>query len=120
MALIVVVSFGGLRSTWTDVGLVRRAYGAIHALSVVVAVLAGWLLAAVLDGPLAFLATSFGAVVIYNLLLGLEVALSIADVDALGIEASPAMLLEAGEMVKVEGGRSGRSTRVANRPKSEA
>lgn len=82
MALIVAASFGGLRSTSGDVGLVRRAYGAIHVLSVVAGVLTGWLLAAVLDGVLSFLAASFAAVVIYNL-LALEVAFSI--VDALGI-----------------------------------
>ena len=81
MAAIIVACFGGWRATWSDVGLVRRAYGAIHVGSVLAAVLVGWLASAVLSGALAFSVASFGAVVTYNLLLALEVALSIADVE---------------------------------------
>lgn len=80
MATIILASFGGWRATFSDIGLVRRAYGAIHLVSVVVAVLIGWLAATLLDGAAAFAAASFGAVLAYNLLLALEVALSIADV----------------------------------------
>lgn len=94
MAVIVVVSFGGLRSTWVDIGLVRRAYGAIHALSVVSAVLVGWLLAAVLDSVVAFLLASLAAVVVYHLLLAVEVALSNADVDSFGGRAAAAVPLD--------------------------
>ena len=31
MADMILACFGGWRATWSDVGLVRRAYGAIHA-----------------------------------------------------------------------------------------
>jgi hypothetical protein len=75
-ALIAIVTFAGLRSTWRDERPVSRAYGAIHAPSVAAGVLMGWLLAAALDGAFAFAAASFVAVVPYNLLLAVEVALS--------------------------------------------
>jgi hypothetical protein len=81
MATIVIVSFGGWRARWSDVGLVRRAYGAIHLVSVIAAVLIGWLASTLLSGAPAFAVSSFAAVVVYNLLLALEVAVSIADVE---------------------------------------
>jgi hypothetical protein len=81
MAVIVIVCFGRWRATWSDVGLVRRAYGAIHLVSVLAAVLIGWMAAALVSGAPAFALASFAAVVVYNLLLALEVGLSIADVE---------------------------------------
>lgn len=96
MVIVVAVSFWGLRATWIDIGFVRRAYGAIYALSIVVAVLTGWLLAAVLDGPVAFLAASLAAVGAYSLLLGLDVALSTVDVGRLEGPTAATSTVEAG------------------------
>lgn len=90
-ALTIVVCFGGLRSTWGDVGLTRRAYGAIHLGAVALAVVAGWLVAATVHGTLGFFGAALTAVVIYNFLLALEVALSIADVDMLRLQSAPAV-----------------------------
>lgn len=89
MALIVTLSFGGLRSTWADIGLVQRAYGAIHVVSVVAAVLAGWLVAALLPGLVAFLGASLVAVVVYNLVFAVEVALSVTDAQELEPPSTP-------------------------------
>lgn len=111
MAAIVFVSFGGPRATWEDRGIVSRAYGAVHLGSVAAAVAAGWLLTALLHGPLAFLAASLVAVVVYNLLLGLELALSSVG-DGVALESLPDGTRSRGSRPQVEPAARSRWSRV--------
>lgn len=79
MAVTVLGTFGGPRATWTPQQLRRHAAGAIHLLSVGGALALGWGVAAVIsDKVLAYLAAGAAAVISYQLLLGIEVALSIS------------------------------------------
>ena len=76
--IVVFAAFGTPRSTWRVESEDRRTYGAIHVASVVLAVLSGWGLAAwIPDRALAYLVAGFTACVLYQLLLALEIALSV-------------------------------------------
>jgi hypothetical protein len=79
MGLVVLASFGGPTGTWRARTLPRYAFGAVHVASVMLAVLVSWGVAAVvrLHAP-AFLAAGFAGALLYQLLLGAEVAFSIA------------------------------------------
>jgi hypothetical protein len=80
MAVTVLLAFGRPTATWTQQQQRRHAVGAIHVLSVGGAVALGWGVAvAISDKVLAYLASGVAAVIAYQLLLGMEVALSTAD-----------------------------------------
>lgn len=79
MALVILASFGGPESTWGSGRPLRQhVMGAIHLASVAAAVAGGAGVAAAVPGhAFAFLAAAATAVILYQLVLGLEVAASI-------------------------------------------
>lgn len=92
MAVVVLLVLGGPTSRWrTPSQHPRRlAAGAIHAASVAAAVAAGWGCAALFDLKwLAYLTAGAAASVVYQFVLGLEVAATIAGDDDAGRQAWP-------------------------------
>lgn len=80
VGLIILVCFGGPAATLASTTLRRYTFGAVHIGSVAVAILAAWGIAAAIHRAApAFLAASFSAALVYQLLLGAEVALSVRD-----------------------------------------
>lgn len=78
MALTILVSFGGLTEAKPNVILNRYAVGAVHLASVIGGVGVGWLISESIGSiGTACLATGFGSILAYQLLLGVEVAASI-------------------------------------------
>jgi hypothetical protein len=77
IAVIVLVAFGDLRASWGDLSFDRRAYGAIHLISVLAGVGCGAAALALVDGVLAFFLGPFVAVVVFDLVMALEVILSV-------------------------------------------
>ncbi len=77
MTAVILLAFGGPAGRWESSGRTSFGLGGIHVVSVPVSVAVGWALAALL-GPhwAAFGAAGFGAVMVFQLLLGLEVAVS--------------------------------------------
>jgi len=93
MSIVVLISFGGPEATWENRPMPRFAFGAVHVGSVVLAVLAAWLVGSLVPvHGWSFLASGFTAAMAYQLLLGAEVAFSIAGkpVPAKPATAKPA------------------------------
>ncbi|MGE5225616.1 MAG: hypothetical protein ACM3OO_01945 [Planctomycetaceae bacterium] len=78
MALVVLVAFGGPMRRWTTSREPHYAFGAIHIGSVAVGTTCGWIVCLALSARMAFAGAAFTAVLVYQLLLGLEVAVSSA------------------------------------------
>lgn len=79
MALVVLATFGGPSGKWEAKPLPRYAFGAAHLGSVLIAVLASWGVAsAIRPAPPAFACAGFTGALAFQLLLGAEVALSVA------------------------------------------
>jgi hypothetical protein len=76
IAVVSLVAFGGVMSRWDAPDLNRRAFGAIHLLSVGSATVAGWGASALLDGRWAWLAAPGVAVLVFLFALALEIAAS--------------------------------------------
>lgn len=80
MAIVVLVSFGGLTTEWRVRTHSRLAFGAIHLASVPAAVASGWAVASAAGPPaLAFSLAGFVAALVYQFLLGLEVMVSLTN-----------------------------------------
>jgi hypothetical protein len=80
MTIVVLGSFGGPQAKWESKPLPRFAFGAVHIGSVIVGVLAAWGVAAVVPGrSLAFLCAGFTGIIVFQVLLGFEIAFSIAE-----------------------------------------
>lgn len=79
MTIAVLAAFGGPRATWTEEEPLRYAFGALRVVSVIAALLVGWLVAAVLGETAAYLLAPFASVSLFQLLLGVEIAASIAE-----------------------------------------
>lgn len=76
MALVLLIAFDGPARPGRGSPSQHIGLGGIHVIAVPVAIAVGWCLSGVIDSSwLAFLASSFGAVTAYQLLLGLEVAM---------------------------------------------
>jgi hypothetical protein len=77
-----VLAFGKPTATWqTQENMTYYAHVAVHYVSVALAVLVGWGVAAgITTKDAAFGASSFCAILVYELLLALETMLGIADV----------------------------------------
>lgn len=79
MAMAILISFGHPGATWKPQHLRRHVFGAIHLVSVAVALVTGWCAAAAVgDKVLGYLAAGALAVIVYQLVLGFEVAVSAA------------------------------------------
>ncbi len=78
MILAVMVGAGGPRSPLAASPQLR-AHGAMHPLSVFAAILAGWGVAAALDGVCAFFAGAFVAVLVYQLAVAAEIASAVVE-----------------------------------------
>jgi hypothetical protein len=72
------LAFGGTHETWSTGEDVRyRAYGAVHLVSVSLAILLAWGVASLVGAhTAAFAATGFAAIAAYQLLLAVELALA--------------------------------------------
>jgi hypothetical protein len=78
MAIVVLAAFGGPMRRWSTSREPHYAFGAIHIASVAVGTACGWAASLALGGWTAFAGAAFTAVLVYQLLLGLEVAVSSA------------------------------------------
>jgi len=78
LTLVILVAFGGPRAPIpTRVRQRRHALGAVHVVSVSIAMACGWVVALVVtDTALSYLGASATAVLAYQLVVGLEGALS--------------------------------------------
>lgn len=75
MAVVVLLALGGPTATWSTSHLRRYAAGAIHVVSVAAATAAGWGCAVLVERKwLAYLVAGFFASLVYQLVLGMEVA----------------------------------------------
>lgn len=83
MALTIVATLGGPMSKWGNRRQQRRyALGSVHLLSVAAAIASGWSLTLVVPSrPVAYLVAAAVAVVVYQLVVGIEVSLSSEDGD---------------------------------------
>lgn len=79
MVSVILVTFGGPVATWEVRPLPRYAFGALHIGSVLVALLVAWAAGTLNPSALGFLAAGFTGTVTYQVLLGAEIAFSIAD-----------------------------------------
>jgi hypothetical protein len=77
MALLLLIAFGDLRRRWTEEDPVRFAFGAIHVISVLVALLVAWWCATFIPGTVGFFLTPFLAVSVHQLLLAAEIRASL-------------------------------------------
>lgn len=85
MGVVIVAAFGGLHALWQRRGVEQSAFGAIHLVSVAVGVAAGVWAGTHVGGLLGWGLASLVGVLVYQLLLALEVTLSMrsgADADA--------------------------------------
>ena len=76
IAVVSVVAFGGVMSRWDTPDLHRRAFGAIHVLSVGSGALVGWGFSALLPGRWAWFVAPGAAVLVFLFALSLEIAIS--------------------------------------------
>jgi hypothetical protein len=84
MALVTVAVLGGPFARWREQArtVTRYAVGSIHVLSVAAAIAAGWAVAVgIPDQALAYLAASATAVLLYQAVLGAEIALAEVEDD---------------------------------------
>ncbi|HJT38504.1 MAG TPA: hypothetical protein VJ818_08775 [Actinomycetota bacterium] len=85
MIVTLLVSFGGPTHAWHTENPRRFAFGGVHVLSVSTAIAVGWFAASALHGKAAAFATSgFVATLVYQIVLGIEVFLSMTGPDEPG------------------------------------
>jgi hypothetical protein len=78
MAVVILVTFGGPNEPQRAPTLNRNAVGAIHLLSVVGGLIAAWAITSTIDSAAwAYLVSGLVAILVYQLLLGLEIVASI-------------------------------------------
>ncbi len=78
MAVVILVTFGGPTEPRAPLTLNRNAVGAIHLASVVGGLATAWAITSSVDSDAwAYLTSGFAAILVYQLLLGLEVLASL-------------------------------------------
>ena len=79
MALVLFIAFGDLRRPWREEDPMRYAFGAIHVVSVLVALLVAWRFASlpIMYGTRIFFLAPFLAVLTHQMILALEIRLSL-------------------------------------------
>ncbi|HWD09554.1 MAG TPA: hypothetical protein VHA57_10710 [Actinomycetota bacterium] len=80
MVVVILATFGGPGATWETRPMPRYAFGALHIGSVLIAMLVAWAAGQFArPAAIAFLAAGFAGILTYQLLLGAEIAFSIAE-----------------------------------------
>ena len=77
MALVLMIAFGDLRRPWREEDPERYAFGAIHIVSVVSALLVAWGSSGIVFGTAVFFIVPFLAVLTHQMVLAVEIRLSL-------------------------------------------
>jgi hypothetical protein len=77
MSVVAVCAFAVTHSAETHPEPMRRAYGAIHVLSVAAGIGCGWGLSLIFAGTLAYALAAFAGVLTYQVILAAEVAVAV-------------------------------------------
>lgn len=77
MALVLLIAFGDLKRPWREEDPERYAFGAIHVVSVLTALLVAWGLSGIVFGTAVFYIVPFMAVLTHQMVLAVEIRLSL-------------------------------------------